>query len=73
MNNSNVVSTDLLIIGAGPAGLSAAIHAADTFKENGDSKKIILIEKGKEVGAHILSGALIKTEAFKELYNGLKI
>ncbi len=67
MNNSNVVSTDLLIIGAGPAGLSAAIHAADTFKENGDSKKIILIEKGKEVGAHILSGALIKTEAFKEL------
>ncbi len=69
MSDSNTVRTDLLIIGAGPAGLAAAIHAADRFKDNADSRKIMVIEKGKEVGSHILSGAVLKTEALRELLN----
>ncbi len=67
MQNSNMVSTDVLIVGAGPSGLSAAIHLANKLKENGDMKKVTVIEKGGTVGAHILSGAVIKTEAFEEL------
>ncbi len=67
MNNTNTVSCDVLIVGGGPSGLSAAIHLADKLKEKGESKNIMLIEKGEEIGSHILSGAVIKTEAFKEL------
>ena len=67
MNNTNTVSCDVLIVGGGPSGLSAAIHLADKLKEKGESKKIILVEKGEAIGSHILSGAVIKTQAFKEL------
>jgi len=67
MNNSNTVSCDVLIVGGGPSGLSAAIHLADKLKEKGESKKIMLVEKGETIGSHILSGAVIKTQAFKEL------
>ena len=57
----------IIIIGAGPAGLSSAIHLADVFKQSGQNRRIMVIEKGNAVGAHILSGAIIKTEALKEL------
>ncbi|MDD3342739.1 MAG: electron transfer flavoprotein-ubiquinone oxidoreductase [Sulfurospirillaceae bacterium] len=67
MHNTNTLTTDVVIIGAGPAGLSAAIHLADEFQKIGESKRIIVIEKGNSIGAHILSGAIIKTDAFKEL------
>ena len=40
MNNVDTVSTDVLIIGGGPSGLAAAIHLADTFKQNGQSHRI---------------------------------
>ena len=67
MDNIDIVSTDVLIVGGGPSGLSTAIHLADKLREKGENKRIMLIEKGSSIGAHILSGAVIKPEAFKEL------
>ena len=63
----NTIVTDVFIVGAGPSGLAAAIHLADKFKEKGEERRILLIEKGSTVGAHILSGAVIKPEVFKDL------
>jgi len=73
MSNTNSVQTDLLIIGAGPAGLSTAIHCADLCKKHGVQRRILLIEKGSSVGSHILSGAVIRPDIFKELLPEHKI
>ena len=67
MNVIDTVSTDVLIIGGGPSGLATAIHLADLLKQSGQAKRILLIEKGRAVGSHILSGAVIKPSVFKEL------
>ncbi len=67
MDNINTIKTDVLIIGGGPSGLAAAIHLADLFNKSGRSGRILLIEKGKAIGSHIISGAVIKPEVFKEL------
>jgi electron-transferring-flavoprotein dehydrogenase len=67
MNNIDVVSTDVLIIGGGPSGLATAIHLADILKQKGLNHRILLIEKGSSIGSHILSGAVIKPDVFKEL------
>lgn len=67
MSSIDTVSTDVLIIGGGPSGLATAIHLADTLKQKGESRRILLIEKGSSIGAHILSGAVIKPAVFKEL------
>ena len=67
MSDVDTVSTDVLIIGGGPSGLATAIHLADTIKQKGQNHRILLIEKGSSIGAHILSGAVIKPEVFKEL------
>lgn len=67
MNSLDIVSTDVLIIGGGPAGLATAIHLADTLKEKSLNHRILLIEKGSSIGSHILSGAVIKPDVFKEL------
>ena len=67
MNNVDTVSTDVLIIGGGPSGLATAIHLADTLKQKGLSHRILLIDKGSSIGSHILSGAVIKADVFKEL------
>ena len=64
---TNMVSTDVLIVGGGPAGLSTAIALADRLKQKGEEKKIMLIEKGSEIGAHILSGAVIRPKVFQDL------
>jgi len=64
---SDVVLTDVLIIGGGPSGLSMAIDLANRFKQQGEEKKILLIEKGSEIGSHILSGAVIRPQVFKDL------
>lgn len=68
----NIVKTDVLIIGAGPSGLSAAIHLADLFKQNELEKQIIVVDKGQSVGSHILSGAIIKPKVFSELMPDVK-
>ncbi len=67
MDRVDTVSTDVLIIGGGPSGLATAIHLADTLKKSGSEHKILLIEKGASIGSHILSGAVIKTDVFREL------
>ena len=67
MNNIDTISTDVLIIGGGPSGLATSIHIADILKKKGISKRILLVEKGRSIGSHILSGAVIKPAVFKEL------
>jgi len=67
MSAIDTVSTDVLIIGGGPSGLATAIHLADTLKQKGQNNRILLIEKGSSIGSHILSGAVVKPEIFKEL------
>ena len=58
---------DVVIIGAGPAGLSAAIRLRQLCAENGADLSVVVLEKGAEVGAHILSGAVIEPRALNEL------
>jgi electron-transferring-flavoprotein dehydrogenase len=67
MSNINTVSTDVLVVGAGPSGLATAIHLADLLKKQGMERRILLVEKGSTVGSHILSGAVIRTDILKEL------
>jgi len=50
---------DVVIVGAGPAGLSAAIRLKQLAEEKGSDVSVVVLEKGSEVGAHILSGAVI--------------
>ena len=58
---------DVLIIGAGPSGLSAGIKLAQLAKKNNKELNIGIVEKGSEVGAHILSGAVLETKVLDEL------
>ena len=54
---------DVLIVGAGPAGLSAAIQLKQLSQKNDLDLSVCVLEKASEVGAHILSGAVIETVA----------
>ena len=58
---------DIMIIGAGPAGLSAAIRLAQGYREKNKEFQIVVLEKGARVGAHIVSGAVLETRALDEL------
>ena len=58
---------DLVIVGAGPAGLSAAIRAKQAAAAEGREISVCVLEKGAEVGAHILSGAVLEPRALDEL------
>ncbi|WP_096085876.1 electron transfer flavoprotein-ubiquinone oxidoreductase [Agaribacterium haliotis] len=55
---------DVIIVGAGPAGLSAAIR----LKQQAPERTVCLLEKGSEIGAHILSGAVFESRALDELF-----
>ena len=59
---------DLVIVGGGPAGLSAAIHAKQIAQRESREISICVLEKGSEVGAHILSGAIMDPRALNELF-----
>ena len=59
---------DVVIVGAGPAGLGAAIRLKQLAAERGSELGVCVIEKGSEVGAHILSGAVMDPRALAELF-----
>ncbi|MBI1234458.1 MAG: FAD-binding protein [Alphaproteobacteria bacterium] len=59
---------DVVIVGAGPAGLSAAIRLKQQAEAEGQEINVAVIEKGGEVGAHILSGVIMDPKAMNELF-----
>ena len=63
---------DLVIVGGGPAGLSAAIKAKQLANTSGKDISICVLEKGSEIGAHILSGAVMDPKALTELFPNWK-
>jgi electron-transferring-flavoprotein dehydrogenase len=71
------IQVGILIVGAGPAGLSAAIRAAQLLEARPDLAErlgdvpIAVVEKGKTAGAHLLSGAVVNPRAFRQLFPGI--
>lgn len=59
---------DVVIVGAGPAGLATACRLMQIAQENEQEISVVVLEKGSEVGAHILSGAVIEPRALEELF-----
>ncbi len=77
------LEVDVLFVGAGPASLSGALHLARLVREHNqdvqkgekpgpklDDPTILVIEKGREIGAHTLSGAVVNPRGFEELLEG---
>ncbi|MFC7517838.1 electron transfer flavoprotein-ubiquinone oxidoreductase [Herbaspirillum sp. GCM10030257] len=62
-----VMDFDVLIVGAGPAGLAAGIKLKQLAREAGSDVSVCIIDKGAEVGAHIVSGAVVDPRALDEL------
>ena len=69
------LDADVLIIGAGPGGLACALHLANLIEQHNEAKKspalsaenIYVLEKGREIGAHQLSGAIMDPRGLREL------
>jgi electron-transferring-flavoprotein dehydrogenase len=69
------LEADVLIVGAGPAGLSCALHLSNLIKKHNElgakpelsTENIYILEKGREIGAHQLSGAIMNPKALREL------
>jgi len=67
MSERESMPYDVVIVGAGPAGLSAAIRLKQLAAEKGAEISVCVLEKGSEVGAHILSGAVVDPKGLDEL------
>jgi electron-transferring-flavoprotein dehydrogenase len=67
MSDRESMEYDVVIVGAGPAGLSAAIRLKQRAEADGRELSVCVLEKGSEVGAHILSGAVVDPIALDEL------
>jgi electron-transferring-flavoprotein dehydrogenase len=59
---------DVVVVGAGPAGLATAIHLKQLAAKTGRDMSVVVLEKGSEPGAHILSGAVMDPRAMNELF-----
>src|SRR5260221_4952792 len=67
MSDGESMTYDVVVVGAGPAGLATAIRFRQLGLEQGKDFTVCVVEKGSEVGAHILSGAVIDPRALSEL------
>ena len=67
MSDRESMAYDVVIVGAGPAGLSAAIRLKQLAQQAGRDLSVCILEKGSEVGAHILSGAVVDPVSLNEL------
>src|SRR4051812_7989338 len=67
MSERESLDVDVLIVGGGPAGLSAALRLAQLQKSAGKTLSIAVLEKAREAGAHLLSGAVLDPRALAEL------
>ena len=67
MSEREAMDYDVVIVGAGPSGLAAAIRLRQLAEETGREITVCVLEKGSEVGTHILSGAVLETRALDEL------
>jgi electron-transferring-flavoprotein dehydrogenase len=67
MSEREAMPYDVVIVGAGPAGLAAAIRLKQLAEANGQELSVCILEKGSEVGAHILSGAVVDPAGLDEL------
>ena len=63
---------DVVIVGGGPSGLSAACRLMQLGEQTGQEISVCLVEKGSEIGAHILSGAVFEPSALNELFPNWK-